>query len=149
MPKKRMMINFDLDTKKYEKITNKPSPTAYYQIRQYMEKNEYVHRQGSCYISKQATSRAEVLADVKHFSLNNKWFNHCVKELDLTTVGRTLSIKLETQTKDNILENVEQNNSKDFDISENSKDNKQNEFEMNVEDGQTSNIEEDLNIKKE
>lgn len=135
MPKQRMMINFDLDTKKYEELTNKPSPTAYYQIRKYMEKNSYVHRQGSCYISKQPISRAEVFADIKHFSINNKWLGECIKELDLTTIGKTLSIKYATQTNETILNNIEQNSSKDFNIEKqtDSIEKQQNEFDIDIE----------------
>lgn len=36
-----MMINFDLDTNKYEALTHKAAPTAYYKIRRYMEKNDF------------------------------------------------------------------------------------------------------------
>ena len=44
-------INFDLDTKKYEIITQKSAPTAYYELRQYLENIGFTHRQGSGYIS--------------------------------------------------------------------------------------------------
>ena len=68
------MINFDLDTKKYEALTQKAAPTAYSKIRRFMEKNDFTHRQGSCYISKSLISRAETARIVRNFSVANRWF---------------------------------------------------------------------------
>lgn len=48
----RKALNFDLDTKKYEENTGKHSPTAYVEIKRFLEKNNFEHRQGSGYISK-------------------------------------------------------------------------------------------------
>ena len=88
-----MMINFDLDTNKYEALTHKAAPTAYYKVRRYMEKNDFLHRQGSCFITKYPMSFLSVSAKMKLFAEKNKWFSECIKELDITTIERRLSIK--------------------------------------------------------
>lgn len=44
-------LNFDLDTRKYEKFTKRPAPTAYGKIRSFLKRNGFEHRQGSGYIS--------------------------------------------------------------------------------------------------
>lgn len=99
MLKKYMMINFDLDTNKYEAITHKAAPTAYYKIRRYMENNDFLHRQGSCFITKYPMSFLSVSAKMRLFAEKNKWFSECVKELDVTTIEQRLSIKEEIQDK--------------------------------------------------
>lgn len=113
MPKKRIMINFDLDTKKYEALTQKAAPTAYSKIRRFMEKNDFTHRQGSCYISKSLISRAETARIVRNFSVANRWFGECVREIDISYIGKQLSLKYATQIETNefdnsVLKNVEE-----------------------------------------
>lgn len=111
MPKYRKMINFDLDTKKYEKVTNKPSPTAYYQIHQYMENNDFMHRQGSCYISKNELNGYEVFEIVTVMSKKFPWLNECVKECDVTDITKNMSL-LDTikNASNNDISNLKESN---------------------------------------
>ena len=95
------MINFDLDTKKYEALTQKAAPTAYSKIRRFMEKNDFTHRQGSCYISKGLISRAETARIVQNFSVDNIWFGECVRKIDISYIGKQLSLKYATQIETN------------------------------------------------
>ena len=106
MPKKRIMINFDLDTKKYEALTQKAAPTAYSKIRRFMEKNDFTHRQGSCYISKCLISRAETARIVQNFSVDNIWFGECVRKIDISYIGKQLSLKYATQIETNEFNNA-------------------------------------------
>lgn len=106
MPKKRIMINFDLDTKKYEALTQKAAPTAYSKIRRFMEKNDFTHRQGSCYISKGLISRAETARIVQKFSVDNIWFGECVRKIDISFIGKQLSLKYATQIETNEFNNA-------------------------------------------
>mgnify|MGYP000277912882 FL=1 len=106
MPKKRIMINFDLDTKKYEALTQKAAPTAYSKIRRFMEKNDFTHRQGSCYISKGLISRAETARIVQNFSVDNIWFGECVRKIDISYIGKQLSLKYATQIETNEFNNA-------------------------------------------
>ena len=106
MPKKRIMINFDLDTKKYEALTQKAAPTAYSKIRRFMEKNDFTHRQGSCYISKGLISRAETARIVQKFSVDNIWFGECVRKIDISYIGKQLSLKYATQIETNEFNNA-------------------------------------------
>lgn len=106
MPKKRIMINFDLDTKKYEALTEKTAPTAYSKIRRFMEKNDFTHRQGSCYISKGLISRAETARIVQNFSVDNIWFGECVRKIDISYIGKQLSLKYATQIETNEFNNA-------------------------------------------
>lgn len=103
MPKKRFMINFDLDTNKYEKNVGKSSSLAYYQIRRYMESNNFLHRQGSCYITKSPTNIGKVMTQIEVLSRKYTWLSECVKEIDVTTIEKTFSLK-------NILKSIQ----KDF-----------------------------------
>lgn len=56
----RKALNFDLDTKKYEEITGKSAPTAYYQIQKFLENRGFEHRQGSGYVSSKSLNDAEI-----------------------------------------------------------------------------------------
>lgn len=100
------MINFDLDTKKYEALTQKAAPTAYSKIRRFMEKNDFTHRQGSCYISKGLISRAETARIVQKFSVDNIWFGECVRKIDISYIGKQLSLKYATQIETNEFNNA-------------------------------------------
>lgn len=109
MPNKRMMINFDLDTNKYEALTHKAAPTAYYKIRRYMEKNDFLHRQGSCYVTNKATSRMEVADTIKRFLEENKWLGECVREIDISTIGKKYSLKDVVKSCERELETIFEN----------------------------------------
>ena len=68
----RKALNFDLDTKKYEENTGKHSPTAYVEIKRFLEKNNFEHRQGSGYISKDSLNDGKVFAIIQSMSIELK-----------------------------------------------------------------------------
>lgn len=86
-------LNFDLDTKKYEKLTNKKSPTAYGEIKKFLKKYNFMHRQGSGYISKNSLRDDKVFAIMQIMSYQLYWLRYAVKEIDVTNIGKQHSLK--------------------------------------------------------
>ena len=85
-------LNFDLDTKKYEEITGKPAPTAYGEIRDFLKKNDFEHRQGSGYISKNSLSDVKIFAIIQNMSIELGWLRSCVRQIDVTNIGKQHSL---------------------------------------------------------
>lgn len=101
----RKALNFDLDTKKYEEITNRLSPTAYREIRKFLKRNDFEHRQGSGYISKDSLNDAKIFAIIQNMSVELNWLRTCVKQIDVTNIGKQHSLIdaiNKAPTKDNI-----------------------------------------------
>lgn len=122
----RKALNFDLDTKKYERITGKKSPQAYYEIRRFLENAGFEHRQGSGYISLNSLNEIQINTIVKDMSNQLLWLKYCVNVFDVTNIGRQHSL-LDTingvEDNENIeiisnneLINEEQNIEDDFDM---------------------------------
>ena len=88
----RKAINFDIDTKKYEEFTGKKAPTAYEQIRRFLKKYDFEHRQGSGYISKGNVTNADIATLVKNMALKFEWLNYSIKEIDVTNIGKQHSL---------------------------------------------------------
>ena len=84
-------INFDLDTKKLKNIyvqqTGKKYNQAYYDIKSFMKKNGFSHRQGSGYLSKNPTTETSATFMIKRMSAAMPWLKSCVRRIDLTIVG--------------------------------------------------------------
>lgn len=108
----RKALNFDLDTKKYEEITGKPSPTAYVKIREFLKKNDFEHRQGSGYVSKDSLNDGKTFAIIQNMSVELEWLRSCVKQIDVTNIGKQHSLidaVSKAPTKDKLLnlDNIE------------------------------------------
>lgn len=88
----RKALNFDLDTKKYEEYTSKPSPTAYIKIRNFLKKHDFEHRQGSGYISKESLNDGKVFAIIQSMAMEFDWLGYCVKQIDITNIGKQHSL---------------------------------------------------------
>lgn len=88
----RKAINFDIDTKKYEKCTGKKSPNAYNEIKIFLEKYDFEHRQGSGYISKENMSDIDITTLVTNMTRTLKWLKPCVKQIDVTNIGKQHSL---------------------------------------------------------
>ena len=88
----RKAINFDIDTKRYVQYTGKSAPTAYYDIRKFLEKNGFIHRQGSGYLSIHSMNEAKVANIIMELSTKFDWIKSCVKQIDVTNVGRQYSL---------------------------------------------------------
>jgi len=103
----RKSLNFDLDTKKLkEHYLNKNYTEAYNDIKKFLIKNGFEHRQGSGYISEKEMSDGQITRLLKRMNKEYNWLRICCKTLDYYDVGSTfngLEI-LEDIKKDKILE---------------------------------------------
>lgn len=88
----RKAINFDIDTKKYEEFTGKPAPTAYAQIKRFLKKNGFEHRQGSGYVSKDSLDDQKITAIIMNMTFNLSWLKYCIKQIDVTNIGKQHSL---------------------------------------------------------
>lgn len=85
-------LNFDLNTKKYEYYTHKKAPTAYIQIKKFLIRNGFEHRQGSGYISKDSLNDGKIFAIIQNMSIELKWMKICVRQIDVTNIGKQHSL---------------------------------------------------------
>lgn len=85
-------INFDIDTKKYEEYSKKKAPTAYLEIKRFLQKNGFEHRQGSGYISKSDLKDSDITTLIVNMSLTFEWLKYCIKEIDVTNIGKQHSL---------------------------------------------------------
>lgn len=88
----RKNINFDIDTNMYIKMTGKAAPSAYYELRKFLENNDFLHRQGSGYVSKYPMKQDEIYNLVKKMVDKLPWTKSCVREFDVTSVGKQFSL---------------------------------------------------------
>ncbi len=103
----RKAINFDIDTKKYEKYTGKKASAAYAEIKKFMLKNGFEHRQGSGYISEKSLNDKFMMVLISKMSINIKWLKHCIKKMDITNIGNqhsAIDIIMKAVSEDDLLD---------------------------------------------
>lgn len=93
MAKTRKAINFDLDTNLLREHYGEPYNPAYDEIKRFMLKSGFEHRQGSGYVSKKPMSSYTAVTIVQSLSSNFEWFEKCVKVCDLTEVKKIYDLK--------------------------------------------------------
>ena len=108
----RKAINYDIDTKKYEKYTKKHSPTAYLQLRKFLKSNGFEHRQGSGYVSIENITNSDVIMLIRNMTLKFDWLAYCVEHIDVTNIGKQHSLidyinKAEADRKLNDINDIE------------------------------------------
>lgn len=109
-------INFDIDTKVYQSMTQKHPSNAYYEIRHFLETNGFEHRQGSGYVSITTVTDADINILINKMSLTFEWLKHCVKQFDVTNVGRQYSMLNNIRSvNDNEILEIEKDISSSFD----------------------------------
>jgi len=87
--KTRKSINFDLNIKKLkEHYPNNNYTEAYNDIKKFLLKNGFEHRQGSGYISKEAMTKIKIAKIIKKLNNNCYWLYPCCKTLDYYDVGK-------------------------------------------------------------
>lgn len=84
----RKAIYFDLDTNSLLTIFPKGTRTPYSEIKKFMIKREFNHRQYSGYDSINAMSHAQVVKVIKDLSREFPWLSKCLKKLDVTDIGK-------------------------------------------------------------
>lgn len=86
-------INFDLDTEALKKhYTTGDWHNAYYDIRNFFEKNGFEHIQGSGYHSLMTMSEANAMAVIYQMTKKFPWINYCVKVCTIADVPETFDI---------------------------------------------------------
>ena len=82
-------FNFDLDIHKLEEYYPKDNyRKAYYDLSVFMKCHDFLHRQGSGYISKQKMASKDIYTLIEELSQQFSWMEHCVRKFDVTNVGR-------------------------------------------------------------
>jgi len=85
----RKSLNFDLNTKKLkEYYPNNNYTNAYEDIKKFLLKNGFEHRQGSGYISEKEMSIKEVTIIIEDLNDSHPWLHPCCKTLDYYDVGK-------------------------------------------------------------
>lgn len=85
-------INFDLDTNKLKEVyPNKSYTQAYDDIKRFLTKNGFEHRQGSGYISKEDMTTLEVSDTLKELNKKHTWLKDSCKTLDYYDVGKAFN----------------------------------------------------------
>lgn len=88
----RKALNFDIDTKKYEATTGKKAPRAYDDIKDFLTKAGFEHRQGSGYVSTEALTDENIVIIISEMSQKLDWLKECVKQFDVTDIGKQHSL---------------------------------------------------------
>ncbi|HKM19174.1 MAG TPA: VapD family protein, partial [Aliarcobacter sp.] len=85
-------INFDLDTNKLKEIyPNKSYTQAYDDIKKFLTKNGFEHRQGSGNISKEEMKISQVVKIIQGLNKKHIWLEDCCKTLDYYDVGKAFN----------------------------------------------------------
>jgi len=96
MKESRKAINFDLDERKLKKLYPSRFPFAYKHawsdIKRFMEKNGFEHRQYSGYVSRKPMSYTEVIKTMEKLRSVYPWIGPCAQKFDVTEVGKTYSL---------------------------------------------------------
>ena len=106
---KRKVINFDLDTKALKENYKKGDwHNAYNDIKYFMEKNGFKHRQGSSYESINPMSKKQITSFVQKMATELSWLAKCLdnRNFDVTDIGNQYSVKnliLQTDKQNNLL----------------------------------------------
>ena len=88
----KKLINFDLDTNKLKELyPNKNYTQAYDDIKKFLLKNGFEHRQGSGYISKNDMKNSQVANIIEEFYYQYNCIKDCCKTIDYYNVGKTFS----------------------------------------------------------
>lgn len=101
----RKAIYFDLDTNSLLSIFPKGTRKPYSEIKKFMIKKGFNHRQYSGYDSIDAMSHAQVVKIIKDLSRELPWLSKCLKKLDVTDIGKEYDLLMIVKNA-NILNNA-------------------------------------------
>ena len=119
-------LNFDLDTKKLQELYPNNSYTqAYDDIKRFLTKNGFEHRQGSGYISKEIMKASQIVNIIEELNNQHSWIKDCCKTLDYYDVGERFNALELLENKDSkkkeISKEQEKQTKKPFKLKEKSK----------------------------
>lgn len=90
----RRAINFDLNIEALRENYSVTNPKgAYREIRSFLEKNGFFHRQGSGYCSKDRITDTELVKVMTEMFKTFPWLEVCTKKIDATDIGKIYDIK--------------------------------------------------------
>lgn len=92
MSKIKRAINFDLSEDLLKLYYPKDRSNAWKEIRRFMEKNGFSHRQKSGYISDMPLGDTEVSIIIGKLWAKCPWLEKCATTVDLTNVGDTFDL---------------------------------------------------------
>ena len=87
-------IEFDLDTKRLQEYY-RDYRTAYKDIRSFMNKHGYIHRQGSVSNSKEKLLETDILVLVDALKDFFPWASTCIKAFDVANIGQQYSMLMQ------------------------------------------------------
>ena len=79
-------INFDLDTNKLKEYYPRYQQ-AYKELLRFFVTHDFMHRQGSGYVSKNKMTSADIVDIIDEMRKSFSWCASCVKKLDVTNIG--------------------------------------------------------------
>ncbi len=94
-------INFDLDTNKLYELTGSKTD-GYRQIKDFLEKSGFQHRQWSGYISIEQVTYAEIRALLVRMSTKFDWLATAARQIDATKVedwGSDLQVEIKARAE--------------------------------------------------
>lgn len=90
----RKALNFDISDSRLKKFyPPKSYKNGWKDINKYLQRNGFLHRQYSGYVSKNIISMIDVIHIVENMSEYLNWLGYCIKEFDVTIVGDEYSLK--------------------------------------------------------
>lgn len=90
----RKALNFDISDSRLKKFyPSKSYKNGWKDINKYLQRNGFLHRQYSGYVSKNIISMIDVIHIVENMSEYLNWLGYCIKEFDVTIVGNEYSLK--------------------------------------------------------
>ena len=66
---------------------------AYYDIYLFFREHNFVHRQGSGYVSIYTLTTADIIDVIGDFNKSFSWSEYCVKKIDVTNIGVQYDLK--------------------------------------------------------
>lgn len=82
-------INFDLDTHRLEEhYPGANYRQAYDDLRRFLRRHQFSHRQGSGYLSDTKLGTADIYDLMDELSQQYSWIGECVKKIDVTNIGQ-------------------------------------------------------------
>lgn len=98
-------VNFDLDTHRLKNVylgTN--YRFAYEELKRFLEHRNFIHRQGSGYISQDKLSSSDIYELVEDMNQSLPWMSECIKKMDVTNIGHQHDlVEILKSVSDNIL----------------------------------------------
>ena len=88
----KIQIAFDIDTKVCRKILGPGYNKIYKDIQVFMEKQNFVHRQGSVYHSKTPITRIKATLIVKKLIIEMPYIAKCIRDITQAKIGKDVSL---------------------------------------------------------